>query len=93
MNQPIKKNRRLCETIKLLNACKTGQEISSFGKDRNVKVKSKPKKSGPGTFSMIKFYQSIPSNVFNLISVKYLHSLQSTVYTFGATIFFINKTV
>lgn len=69
MNQPIKKNRRLCETIKLLNACKTGQEISSFGKDRNVKAKSKikTKKSGPGTFSMIKFYQSIPSNVFDLI--------------------------
>lgn len=72
MNQPIKKNRRLCETIKLLNACKTGQEISSFGKDRSVKVKAKPKKCGPGTFSMIKFYQSIPSNVFRFDFSQYL---------------------
>lgn len=72
MNQPIKKNRRLCETIKLLNACKTGQEISSFGKNRNVKVKAKPKKCGPGTFSMIKFYQSIPSNVFHFDFSQYL---------------------
>lgn len=69
MNQPMKKNRRLCETIKLLNASKTGDEISSFGKDRNVKVKSKSKKCGPGTFSMIKFYQSIPSNVFKFKSM------------------------
>lgn len=80
MNQPIKKNRRLCETIKLLNACKTGQEVSSFGKDRNVKVKSKSKKCGPGTFSMIKFYQSIPSNLFNFISFN----IFTKIYTFDA---------
>lgn len=67
MSQPHKKNRRLCETLKLLNAQKTGQDVYVAGKDRNVKVKSKSKKCVPGTFSMINFYQSIPSNVYNLI--------------------------
>lgn len=61
MSQPLKKNRRLCETLKLLNAQKSGPDV--YAKDRNVKVKSKSKKCAPGTFSMINFYQSIPSNV------------------------------
>lgn len=61
MSQATKKNRRLCETLKLINGYKTGQEAYQHAKDRNVKVKSKPKKCPQGTFSMIKFYQSIPS--------------------------------
>lgn len=62
MSQPNKKVRRLCERLNILNAYKTGQECT-VRREPNAKVKSKPKKCAQGTFSMIKFYQSIPSNV------------------------------
>lgn len=62
MNKLHKKNRRLCETLKILNRCKTGPDVSVFEKEKSVKVKTKPKKNQQNTFSMIKFYQSIPSN-------------------------------
>lgn len=63
MSQP-KKNRRLCETLKLSNGCKNGQDICPLEKDKRSKVKLKTKKPTQNTFSMIKFYQSIPSNEF-----------------------------
>lgn len=61
MNKANKKNKRLCETLKLLNGIKVGQEVE---KERvKPKVKPKSKKNSQNTFSMINFYQSIPSNV------------------------------
>ncbi|XP_055300704.1 uncharacterized protein LOC129567627 [Sitodiplosis mosellana] len=57
MNKANKKNKRLCETLKLLNGIKVGQEVE---KERHVKVKQKSKKNSQNTFSMINFYQSIP---------------------------------
>lgn len=77
MSQP-KKNRRLCETLKLSKGYQNGQEVCSFEKDKHSKVKSKSKKSTPNTFSMIKFYQSIPSNESNSIFFSY-HQLRSNV--------------
>lgn len=61
MNKANKKNKRLCETLKLLNGIKVGQEME---KEKHVKIKpkSKIKKNPQNTFSMIHFYQSIPSN-------------------------------
>lgn len=58
MNKGNKKNKRLCETLKLLNGVKVGQDVE---KDKHVKVKTKLKKNSQNTFSMIHFYQSIPS--------------------------------
>lgn len=77
MSQP-KKNRRLCETLKLSKGYQNGQEVCSFEKDKHSKVKSKSKKSTPNTFSMIEFYQSIPSNESNSIFFSY-HQLRSNV--------------
>lgn len=59
MNEVKKKNKRLCETLKQLNAIKIGQDVIT--KEKHVKVKSKAKKKTQNTFSMINFYQSIPS--------------------------------
>lgn len=59
MNEVKKKNRRLCETLKQLNAFKVGQDV--LRKEKHVKVKPKIKKKPQNTFSMINFYQSIPS--------------------------------
>lgn len=82
MSQP-KKNRRLCETLKLSK----GYQVCSLEKDKHSKVKSKSKKSTPNTFSMIKFYQSIPSNVSNSIFFSYqqLRSNVIDIKLFSAT--------
>lgn len=63
MNKGNKKNKRLCETLKLLNGVKVGQDVE---KDKHVKAKTKLKKNSQNTFSMIHFYQSIPSNSIKL---------------------------
>lgn len=73
MSQTTKKNRRLCERLKLLNKEKTGQGIDTPEKKRPHKVKSKSKKCAQGTFSMINFYQSIPSNFPIYLNYKYVN--------------------
>lgn len=61
MNGVKKKNQRLCERLKHLNVLKVGQDVRSFEKEKRVKTKPKSKKGAQNTFSMITFYQSIPS--------------------------------
>lgn len=70
MNQTIKSNKKLCEKLKELkelkvkNVRKNCLELYAHDKDKHcTKLKSKSKKCSQSTFSMIKFYESIPSNV------------------------------
>lgn len=63
MSQVKKKNRRLCETLKLLRGFKIDQELSKIERDEQIKC-AKQKTAAPSSLSMMKFYQSIPSNLF-----------------------------
>lgn len=65
MSQTIKSNKRLCEKLKEKNVRKNCHEICAHDKEKHgTKIKAKPKKCAPNTtFSMIKFYESIPSDV------------------------------
>lgn len=61
MNGVKKKNLRLCEKLKQFNVLKVGQDVRLFEKEKRTKIKPKSKKGAQNTFSMITFYQSIPS--------------------------------
>lgn len=72
MNGVKKKNLRLCEKLKHLNVLKVGQDVRLFDKDKRAKVKPKSKKGTQNTFSMITFYQSIPSKYqANILSLTH----------------------
>lgn len=60
------KNRRRCDKIRT-KSCGLKQTVSNKGKCSNSKSKSK--KNCQSTFSMIKFYESIPSNWTKWISL------------------------
>lgn len=55
------KTRRLCEKLKTTKKSDNKKSVISKGKSSNSKIK--PKKHCKNTFSMIKFYESIPSNI------------------------------
>lgn len=61
MNQKSKKNLKLCEKLKIKNDSKCSFDFCTIGKEKQTKCKQKVNKYNQNTFSMINFYESIPS--------------------------------